>query len=96
MTDFHPVPAPGGTVPSDLAPYRPPRRRLRKVAAALAAGLALGAGGVAVAQVPLHSSHVGSVFSATQNPEDDTSTPEIDRPGRSHAAVGRTHEDGDD
>ena len=82
MHDIHPIAPPPGTVPDGLAPYRPPRRRLRSIAAAAAAGLALGAGGVAVAQIPLHSSHVASVFTATQNPDDDSTVPAARTPER--------------
>lgn len=94
--EIHPIPAPpGGTVPADAAPYQPPRRRLRKVAAAVAVGLAIGAGGVAVAQLPLHDSQVGSVFSATQNPDEESTAPAPESPEREHAAVGRDAEDDD-
>ena len=88
--DIHPIdPAPGGTVPAGAAPYQPPRRRARRLAAAVAAGLALGAGGVAVAQLPALDHHVGSVFSATQGPDDDTTVPEPEQPARPHADLGR-------
>lgn len=94
MSDIHPIPsAPVGTVPVDAAPYRPPRRRLQKVAAAIAVGIAFGAGGVAVAQLPLHGSHVASVVTATQNPDDDSVVPAAESPERSHPAVGRDGED---
>lgn len=85
----HPITPPPGTVPADAAPYQPPRRRLRKAGAAVAAVLALGAGGVAVAQGPLHSSHVATVFTATQSQDDDTTVPVPPQtPERSHADVG--------
>jgi len=94
--DIHPIPAPpGGTVPTGAAPYRPPRRRVRQVAAAFTVGLALGAGGVAVAQLPMHNDHVATVFSATQNPDDATGVPDPESPERSHVGVGRAAEDDD-
>jgi hypothetical protein len=92
--DIHPVePPPGGTVPVHAAAYQPPRRRLRRIAAGLAVGLTLAAGGVAVAQAPLHDGHVGSVFSATQNPDDDTTVPAPEHRERNHPGVARAAEE---
>jgi hypothetical protein len=92
--DIHPIePAPGGTVPVGAAPYQPPRRRARRLAAAVAAGLALTAGGVAVAQLPVLDHHVGSVFSATQGPDDDTTVPEPERQAPARVDLG--HEGGE-
>ena len=92
MHDIHPVPGlEPGTVPEPSTPAagRGGRRagRLRRVAA----GLALGAGAVAVAQLPLHSSHTGTVFSATQNPDDGAEAPE--QPTRSQTSTGEGHDD---
>jgi hypothetical protein len=88
--DIHPIaPRPGGTVPEGAAAYQPPRRRLRRMGAAVAAALALGAGAVAVAQAPVHGTHVATVFTATQNPDDDTTVPAPpQRPERAHADTG--------
>jgi hypothetical protein len=98
MNEIHPVPGlTDGTVPEETPPtHRHGRRpgRWRRIAAGAAIGLSLGAGAVAVAQAPLHDSHVGSVFSATQNPDDDTAEPP-EAPGRSHVGTSQTHEDAD-
>jgi hypothetical protein len=91
--DIHPIAPPPGTVPDGLAPYRPPRRRLRQVAAAVAAGLALAGGGVAIAQIPLRSSHDATVFTATQNPDDDSTVPAARTPERAPVDRGGAAED---
>ncbi|HEX2893095.1 MAG TPA: hypothetical protein VHO29_03730 [Marmoricola sp.] len=91
--DIHPIAPPAGTVPAGLAPYRPPRRRLRKVAAVAAATIALGAGAVTVAQVPLHNSHQATVFTATQNPDDDTTVPAPQPPPRTQTDPGEGGQD---
>jgi hypothetical protein len=96
MSDrIHPItPPPGGTVPAGLAPYQAPRRRLRRIGAAVAAGLALTAGGVAIAQAPVHGTHVATVFTATQSQDDDTTVPAPpQKPERAHAAVGERGDD---
>ena len=92
--EIHPIPpSPRGAAPGSAATYRRPRRRGRRVAAALAAGLALGAGVVAVSQLPLHSTHVGTVVTATQNPDDETIVPAAEPREREHAAAGSFEDD---
>ena len=93
--DIHPIPvATDGTVPDATEP--PHRRRAspwRRVAAGVALGLAVGGGAVAVAQLPLHHSQVGTVFTASQNPDDESTSGEPQQAARQHPDTGHDHED---